>query len=168
MLHIYDISSLRVKTLHVSVAIVWPSSGGRLLSLVLLLLLCFFASSSCLLGMWLYVVYVCAWLMYLSVWCLVVKQPKHHTDNYIRHAHTQTTYSRIPNKQLEDANKQISSNSTKHVVKLFIWCVALCCSCVCVADVLVCGMFGCETNKTSHRQVHQARTHIDSIQPHTK
>jgi len=45
-----------IKTLHVSVTIVWPSSGVRLLCLVLLLLLCLFASSSCLFGMWLYVV----------------------------------------------------------------------------------------------------------------
>jgi len=30
------------------------------------------------------------------------------------------------------------------VVKLFIWYVAVCCLCVCVPDVLVCGMFGCE------------------------
>ena len=30
-------------------------------------------------------------------------------------------------------------------VKLFIWYVAVCCLCVCVPDVLVCGMFGCET-----------------------
>jgi len=40
----------------------------------------------------------------------------------------------------------------------------LCCLCVCAPDVLVCGMFGCELsftvhNQTSHRQVHQARTH---------
>jgi hypothetical protein len=28
--------------------------------------------------------------------------------------HTQTTYSHIPNKQLYDANEQISTNSTKH------------------------------------------------------
>jgi hypothetical protein len=42
------------------------------------------------------------------------------------------------------------------VVKLFIWYVAVCCLCVCVPDVLVC------------RQVHQAHTHIDDIQPHTK
>ena len=28
------------------------------------------------------------------------------------------------------------------VVKLFIWYVAVCCLCVCVPDVLVCGMFG--------------------------
>jgi hypothetical protein len=28
--------------------------------------------------------------------------------------HTQTTYSHIPNKQLDEANKQRSSNSTKH------------------------------------------------------
>jgi len=57
-------------------------------------------------------------------------------------------------------------------VKLFIWYVAVCCLCVCVPDVLVCGMFGCELftahNQTSHRQVHQVRTHIDNIQPHTK
>jgi hypothetical protein len=45
-----------IKTLHVSVKIVWPSSVDRLLFLVLLLLLCLFASSSCLFGMWLYVV----------------------------------------------------------------------------------------------------------------
>ena len=54
-----------IKTLHVSVTIVGPSSGGFLPCLVLLLLLCLFASSSCLFGMWLYVVYVCACLMYL-------------------------------------------------------------------------------------------------------
>jgi len=62
-----------IKTLHVSVTIVWLSSGGRLSCLVLLLpslLVC--------------------------------------------------------------------------VVKLFIWYVAVCCLCVCVPDVLVCGMFGCE------------------------
>jgi len=45
-----------IKTLHVSVTIGWPPSGGRLSCLVLLLLLCLFASSSCLFGMWLYVV----------------------------------------------------------------------------------------------------------------
>ena len=56
---------------------------------VWLLLLCLFTSSSCLFGMWLYVVYV-------------------------RHAYTQTTYSHIPNKQLDNTNKQRSSNSTKH------------------------------------------------------
>ena len=55
------------------------------------------------------------------------------------------------------------------VVKLCIWYVAVCCLCVCVPDILVCGMFGCEHhNQTSHRQVHQARTHIDNIQRHTK
>jgi uncharacterized membrane protein SpoIIM required for sporulation len=54
-------------------------------------------ASSCLFGMWLYVVYLCACLMYLSVGCLVVSSQYH-----------------IPNKQLDDANKQRSSNSTKH------------------------------------------------------
>jgi hypothetical protein len=41
------------------------------------------------------------------------------------------------------------------VVKLFIWYVAVYHLCVC--ECLM-----------SHRQVHQARTHIDNIQPHTK
>ena len=63
-----------IKSLHVSLTNVWPSSGGRPSCLVLLLLLCLFASSSCLFGMWLYVVYVRACLMYLSVGCLVVWQ----------------------------------------------------------------------------------------------
>ena len=40
--------------------------------------------------------------------------------------------------------------------------------CVCVPDVLVCVMFGCEftTKHPTSVQVHQARTHIDNIQPH--
>jgi hypothetical protein len=45
-----------IKTLKVSVTIVWPSSGGHLSCLVLLLLLCLFVSASCLFGMWLYVI----------------------------------------------------------------------------------------------------------------
>jgi len=47
------------------------------------------------------------------------------------------------------------------VVKLFIWYMAVCCLCVYVPDVLVCGRLGCEQfhNQTAHRQVHQARTH---------
>ena len=52
-----------IKTLHVLVTNVWPSSGGRLSCLVLSLLLCLFASSNCLFGMWLYVLYVCACLV---------------------------------------------------------------------------------------------------------
>ena len=48
-----------------------------------------------------------------------------------------------------------------------IWYVAVCYLRVCVPDVPVCGMFGCELhNQTFQRQVHQARTHIDNIQPH--
>jgi len=39
----------------------------------------------------------------------------------------------------------------------FIWYVAV--------FVYVCA---CLMYQTSHRQVHQARTHIDNIQPHTK
>jgi len=71
-----------IKNLHVSVTIVWPSSGGRLPCLVLLLILCFFASASCLFGMWLYVVYVCVCLMYLSV---QVHQARTHIDNIQPH-----------------------------------------------------------------------------------
>jgi len=45
-----------------------------------------------------------------------------------------------------------------------IWYVAVCYLRVCVPDVPVCGMFGCELhNQTFQRQVHQARTHIDNI-----
>jgi hypothetical protein len=36
------------------------------------------------------------------------------------------------------------------VAKLFILYVAVCCLCVCVPDVLVCGMFGCELFTTKH------------------
>jgi len=39
------------------------------------------------------------------------------------------------------------------VVKLFIWYVAVCCLCVCMPDVLVCGMFGCEQPSLLLRQV---------------
>jgi len=69
-------------------------------------------------------------IWYVAVCCLCVCVPdvlvcgmfgcklsfttKHPTDKYIRHAHTQTTYSHIPNKQLDNANKQRISNSTKH------------------------------------------------------
>ena len=124
-----------IKTLHVSVTIVWPSSGGRLSRLVLLLLLCLFASSSCLFGMWLYVVYVSACLMYLSVgclvvfttklfgmWlyvvyvsaclmylsvgCLVVFTTKHPTDKYIRHAHTHIQHTATY--QINNLSTQIS------------------------------------------------------------
>jgi hypothetical protein len=50
------------------------------------------------------------------------------------------------------------------VVKLFVWYVAVCCLHVCVPDVLVCGMFGCE--QTSHRQVHEAHTHTQTTYSH--
>jgi hypothetical protein len=40
---------------------------------------------------------------------------RHHTDRYIRHAHTQTTYSHIPNKQLDEAKSRevVTALSTK-------------------------------------------------------
>ena len=59
-----------IKTLHISVTIVGPSSGGRLWCLVLLLpslLVCvIYLVDGC------NFVFVCACLMYLSVGCLVV------------------------------------------------------------------------------------------------
>jgi hypothetical protein len=56
------------------------------------------------------------------------------------------------------------------VVKLFFWCVAVYYLRVWLPDVLVCGRLGCElfTTKPSKRQVYQALTHIDNIQPHNK
>jgi hypothetical protein len=81
-----------IKTLHVSVTIVWLSSDGRLSCLVLLLLFCLFASSSCLFGMWHYVVCVCACLMYFSVGCLVHNQTTHREVHQARtRTHIQNT-----------------------------------------------------------------------------
>ena len=57
------------------------------------------------------------------------------------------------------------------VVKLFIWYVAVCCLCVCVPDVLVCGMFGCELSssqpnipQTSISGMHTHRQHTATYQ----
>jgi hypothetical protein len=49
-------------------------------------------------------------------------------------------------------------------VKLFIWYVAVCCLCVCVPDVPVCGMFGTAKHPTD-RYIRHTHTHIDNIQP---
>ena len=45
------------------------------------------------------------------------------------------------------------------IVKLFIWYVAVCCLCVCVPDVLVCGMFGCETTNKRPTDKHIRHAH---------
>ena len=37
----------------------------------------------------------------------------------------------------------VTTSLLVYVVKLFVWYVAVCCVCVCVPDVLVCGRFGC-------------------------
>ena len=52
------------------------------------------------------------------------------------------------------------------VVKLFIWYVAVCYLCVCVPDLLVCGMFGCEPNipQTSTSGTHTHRQHTATYQ----
>ena len=106
-----------IKTLHVSVTIVWPSSGGRLSCLVLLLHLCLFASSSCLFGMWLYVVYVCACLLYLSVGCLVVNssQPNiSYTSTSGTHTHRQHTPPyQINNLTMQTSRDVVTALSTK-------------------------------------------------------
>jgi len=41
---------------------------------------------------------------------------------------------------------------------LFIWYVTVCCLCVCVPDVLVCGMFGCELSHRSQPNIPQTST----------
>ena len=46
------------------------------------------------------------------------------------------------------------------VVKLFIWYVAVCCLCVCVPDVLVCGMY---IPQTSTSGTHTHRQHYSHI-----
>ena len=46
-------------------------------------------------------------------------------------------------------------------LRRFIWYVAVCCLCVCVSDVPVCGMFGCEHFTTKHptdRYIRHAHT----------
>jgi hypothetical protein len=75
---------------------------GRFPCLVLLLLLCLFASSSCLFGMWLYVVcvcvvpdvLVCGRLGCVSAWCTCLWEVRlceclmYLSDKYIRHSNT--------------------------------------------------------------------------------
>jgi len=62
-----SIRHIHVKTLHVSVIIIWPSSR-----VVLCAITTFSACLLCLSGMWLYVVYVYVCPVYLPMWCLVV------------------------------------------------------------------------------------------------
>ena len=54
------------------------------------------------------------------------------------------------------------------VVKLFIWYVAVCCLCVCVPDVLVCGMYGSQPNipqtSTSGMHTQTVYSHIPNKQ----
>jgi len=97
-----------IKTLHVSVTIVCPSLGGRLSCLVLLLFLCLFASSSCLFGMWLYVVYVCVCVPDVLVCGMYIPQ----TSTSGTHTHRQHTATY----QINNLTTQTSrgcSNSTK-------------------------------------------------------
>jgi len=54
---------------------------------MVLLLLCLFALSSCLFGMWLYIIYVCECLMYLSVGGLVVNCFTVHNQTSHRQVH---------------------------------------------------------------------------------
>jgi hypothetical protein len=103
--HILHVSRVRVKTLHVTVTIVWPSSGDRLSCLVpLILLLRLFASSSCWIGMWLYV--VCNVMIALEWFHDFIYQDMKEMNHMTEKG---WTYLRV-----------------------------------CVSDVLVWGMFGCE------------------------
>jgi hypothetical protein len=110
-----------IKTLHVSVITVWISSGAVFRTSCHFYISACLLRPSCLFGMWLYVVYVCVCVCVcvsdvLSVWCLVEFTTRHHTDKYIGHTntHTYTTYSHIPNKQLDEANNRRYSNGTMH------------------------------------------------------
>jgi hypothetical protein len=76
-------------------SLLYDHSQGSSFVLSALPLIRLFASSSCLSGMWLYVVYACVCPMYLSVGCLVVN----------------STYNHISNKQLDEANKRRSGNA---------------------------------------------------------
>jgi hypothetical protein len=66
-------------------------------------------------GMWLYVVYVCACLMYLSVGCLVVNSQPNipQTSTSDTHTHRQHTVTYQINNLMTQANRE-GSNSTKH------------------------------------------------------
>jgi hypothetical protein len=76
-----------------------PQGSSFVLSALQLLRL--FASPSCLFCMRLYVVYVCVCVPDLPVCGM----------SGCETTHTQTTYSRIQNKQLEEANKRRSGNA---------------------------------------------------------
>ena len=76
-------------------------------------LLCLFASSSCLFGMWLYVVYVCSCLMYLSVG--VVSQPNiPQTSTSGTHTHRQHTATyQINNWTTQTSREVVTALSTE-------------------------------------------------------
>jgi len=61
----------------------------------------------------------------------------------------------------------VTTSLLVNAVKLFIWYVVVYCLCVCEC-LMYLSVGGLVVNQTSHRQVHQALTHIDNIQPHTK
>jgi hypothetical protein len=100
-----------------------PQGSSFVLSALPLLSL--FASSSCLFGMSLYVVYVCVCVPDVPVCEMSSGRSRPdipqtgtsgaHTHTHT-HTHTQTTYSHIQNKQLDEANKRRSGNalSTKN------------------------------------------------------
>ena len=93
-------------------------------------ILCLFASSSCLFGMWLYVVYVCVCVPDVLVCGMF------------------------------GCGYYFSACLHRQVVYLVCGCMLSTCVCACLMYLFV----GClVVNETSHRQVHQARTHIDNI-----
>ena len=146
-----------IKTLHVSVTIVWPFSGGRLSCLVLLLLLCLFASSSCLFGMWLYVVYVCACLMYLSVGCFLV-----HNTSLKPYTFQSQLFDHLQGAIFRAQCCYYFSACLRQVVYLVCGCMLS--MCVCVPDVLICEMFGCE--QPNIPQTSTSGTHTQTTYSH--
>jgi len=108
---------LIIKTLHVSVTIVWPSSGGRLSCLVLLLpsmLVCVVKLFICVCGFMLSMC-VRAWCTCTDVGCLVVNSQPNITQTSTSGTHThrqnKATY------QVDSLTTQIGregGSSTKH------------------------------------------------------
>jgi len=110
--------------------------------------------SACLRRQVVYLVCGCMLSMCVRAWCTCLWDvwlwtPKHPTEKYIRNAHTHRQHT-----------------ATYQMRRLFgMWLyVVYVCACLMYLSV------GClvVNNQTSHREVHQARTHIDNIQPHTK
>ena len=97
------------------VSLVWQISGGRFPCLVLLLLLCLFASSSCLFGMWLYIVYIhITWCTFLWKVRLCSQPNLPQTSTWGTHTHRQHTATyQINNFATQTSREVVTALSTK-------------------------------------------------------